>query len=256
MRSSGCIQFVRKHTTAVISMKQTIARKAAPMTRSTPLSHHKPLALALAGAAAALAAPGAQAVIISQTGLHTLVPYNDYATLVSTPTLLQDIGGMTGVSLVNAGGPIPQNEKGVTQAYLVGFDVDEQITKTSVAAGTLINASSAFGANVVAIELQGPNLKAPGVNIAGLTDPGYFGVTFNNGDGARYGWIDVALAPHVTGTPFEATLEGWGYEDSGAGIQAGAVSPVPEPTTLTLMAMGLIGVGAMRRRASRDARAH
>ncbi|OYY65429.1 MAG: hypothetical protein B7Y51_02935 [Burkholderiales bacterium 28-67-8] len=255
MRSSGCIQFVRKHTTAVISMKQTIARKAAPMTRSTPLSHHKPLALALAGAAAALAAPGAQAVIISQTGLHTLVPYNNADTLVGAPIVLTDIGGMTGVGLVNGGGT-PPGDKGITQLYLVAFDNDDQITERSVAAGTLINASSVFNVMYVALEVQGPNLKGSGLNDLEATDPGYFGVTFDNGGGARYGWIDVALATHVTGTPFEATLEGWGYEDSGAGIQAGAVSPVPEPTTLTLMAMGLIGVGAMRRRASRDARAH
>jgi hypothetical protein len=257
MRSSGCIQFVRQHTTAVISMKQTIARKAAPMTRSTPLSQHKPLALALAGAAAALAAPGAQAVIVSQTGLHTLVPYNNADTLVGAPIVLTDIGGMTGVGLAGIGGTAPGNGKGITQLYLVLFDNNDQITGTSVAAGTLINASSDFGAQVVAVEMHAPNIKGPGVNSFEATDPGYFGVTFDNGDGARYGWIDVGLATHVTGTPFQATLEGWGYEDSGAGIEVPLrVSPVPEPTTLTLMAMGLIGVGAMRRRASRDARAH
>ena len=86
------------------------------------------------------------------------------------------------------------------------------------------------------------------------TGPGIYGVYFNNGQGTQYGWVDVDIS---TPGAYYVTVRGWGYEtEVGANIAAGAVSPLPEPTTPALMALGLFGMGAMRRRARLAARAH
>jgi len=185
-------------------------------------SHHKPLALALAGTAAALAAPGAHAVVIS----------NSQAQAVTADSTLEDIGGMTGVALEN-------NKFGPASVYGLQF------TQSPVVAGSAIGAGSTFANRVLLAEE--PEKSAP-------TGPGIYGVFFDNGQGTQYGWVDVDISQPEA---YDVTVRGWGYETVvGANIAAGAVSPLPEPTTPALMALGLFGVGAMRRRARLAARAH
>jgi hypothetical protein len=188
-------------------------------------SHHKPLALALAGTAAALAAPGAHAVVIS----------NSQAQAVTAGSILQDIGGMTGVALENSDLKFgPDSVFGL------------QFTQSPVVAGSAIGAGSTFANRVLLAE---DPLKS-----GTPTGPGIYGVYFNNGQGAQYGWVDVDISKPAA---YDVTVRGWGYETvAGANIAAGAVSPLPEPTTPALMALGLFGVGAMRRRARLAARAH
>ena len=188
-------------------------------------SHHKPLALALAGTAAALAAPGAHAVVIS----------NSQAQAVTAGSTLEDIGGMTGVALENNSDP----KFGIYTVYGLQF------TQSPVVAGSAIGAGSTFADRVLLAE--DPEKSTP-------TGPGIYGVYFDNGQGAQYGWVDVDISQPAA---YDVTVRGWGYEtEVGANIAAGAVSPLPEPTTPALMALGLFGVGAMRRRARLAARAH
>jgi len=188
-------------------------------------SHHKPLALALAGTAAALAAPGAHAVVIS----------NSQAQAVTAGSTLQNIGSMTGVGLENNSDP----KLGIYTVYGLKF------TQSPVVAGSAIGAGSTFANRVLLAE--DPLKSTP-------TGPGIYGVYFDNGQGTQYGWVDVGISKPAA---YDVTVRGWGYETVvGANIAAGAVSPLPEPTTPALMALGLFGVGAMRRRARRAAHAH
>jgi hypothetical protein len=78
-------------------------------------------------------------------------------------------------------------------------------------------------------------------------DTGYMGFSFLLNDGAGstvYGWAEIERV-----SPSSANLLGWGYEDSGAAIAAGATA-VPEPSGLALLALGATGVAALRRRRS------
>lgn len=66
----------------------------------------------------------------------------------------------------------------------------------------------------------------------------YLGVRFNPGDGVHYGWIGVVR----DGMGLEAFA--WAYETE-AGVP---IPPYPEPGTLSMLAFGVCGVTAIRRR--------
>ena len=67
----------------------------------------------------------------------------------------------------------------------------------------------------------------------------YLGLSFDLGDGDRYGWIGVVRDGH------QLDAFAWGYEtEPGVAIAAG----VPEPGTLALLAFGAAGLAFRRRR--------
>ncbi|MDQ6630679.1 MAG: PEP-CTERM sorting domain-containing protein, partial [Verrucomicrobiota bacterium] len=73
----------------------------------------------------------------------------------------------------------------------------------------------------------------------------YMGIKFNTSTATGlFGWIRIDAGPTAG---FPATIVDWAYENSGAGISAGAV---PEPTTLALgcLAAGAVGVSVWRKR--------
>ncbi|MBM3886247.1 MAG: PEP-CTERM sorting domain-containing protein, partial [Gemmatimonadetes bacterium] len=64
---------------------------------------------------------------------------------------------------------------------------------------------------------------------------------YTSGAVLNYGWIRVSV-DQAAGT---FTVHDWAYEDSGGGIQAGAV---PAPGALGLLAVGASGLGLLRGR--------
>ncbi len=74
---------------------------------------------------------------------------------------------------------------------------------------------------------------------------GFVGLQFDIGVSRHYGWAEVT---HL-GTGDGITLHGFGYNDT-----AGAAShPVPEPSSILLLATGAAGLAGWRRRRSRKA---
>lgn len=190
-------------------------------TSSKKATPRKTLAWAVAGTAAALAPPGAQAGIISATDLAQDVPVG---------TSVNDIGGMSGLNI---------NRE------------DTGETKLEATTGALLLDSTLFG-SVPPGTVIGPGSALFGFQGADLTGDtsafksGLFGVRFNDPD-SQFGWVEV-LTEGVNVTP-TVTLNGWGYQTQvGRSIAAGAT--VDEPGSLALLAAGAIGfAAALRRRA-------
>ena len=75
---------------------------------------------------------------------------------------------------------------------------------------------------------------------------GYLGLRFAlEGGGHAYGWAKIERV-----SSGNARLLGWAYEDSGRSIHITGTgeAPVPEPSGLSLLALGAAGVTAMRKK--------
>ncbi len=94
-----------------------------------------------------------------------------------------------------------------------------------------------------------------GWDLGQFTDKGegYLGVRIPTGqpDSYNYGWIRfyVAVDERNTSLPILATVRGWAYESvADTAIHAGDEGGVPEPGSLGLLAGGILGLAAWRRR--------
>jgi len=69
---------------------------------------------------------------------------------------------------------------------------------------------------------------------------GYLGLRFLVGGVTNYGWASVTVSPNMQ----SYTIHQFAYDNTGANIQAGVI---PEPTSLSLLALGAAGLLAFRR---------
>ncbi len=204
-------------------------------------------AMAGAALAATAATPTASANIIYSGPLNVAVPqtsagiYFNFLTgatsLTSTGFAAYDFNPYLGTGLsfffsgtATTGNAGLQNASGVYQV---------------LAPGALISAAGTYGTAGGA---------APMANYRAGETGGYLGVHFlNETTGAvNYGWVQLTTSAGTSPTQgFPATVLGYAFDDTGAGILAGQIAAVPEPATVTLlgvMAAGAVGVRQWRRR--------
>jgi hypothetical protein len=107
--------------------------------------------------------------------------------------------------------------------------------------GTLVAASQTFdrvGGTGGTIQNTAPQIT--------LNANNYFGVQFaNEGTGVNnFGWLKVTFGA----TLGSRAITEYAYENTGAPINIGQITAVPEPSTFALLAAGAAGLYAMRRR--------
>lgn len=115
--------------------------------------------------------------------------------------------------------------------------------------------------------MRGHTATASGSNIYGLWNPGpgasstgFAGVRIGsaNTTAQQFGWLHFKLTTDSANRTDSLTLIDWAFQSvSGASIHVGdrGTTPVPEPSTLGLMALGAAGIAALRRRRSHEKKA-
>lgn len=233
---------------------------------------------ATVGATMAMTA-GAQAAIITSQPLNVAVPvttgntqrvYIDFDTLtISTGTTApagSDISFLDRLSST-AYGYFRYNRlfaigATATTGPVINPNTTNQVgNAANFAAGTTINSASPFhqyGALAQHFYSSGGAVY----NYGNFTTTGtsYLGFDFTNTAGqTRYGWIQVTFnAANYAANTSALTINGFGYDNTGAAILTGQTAAVPEPSEMALgcLAAGAVGLTMWRRkRAQRPAQA-
>jgi hypothetical protein len=203
-------------------------------------------AYAVAGVSLAATASSADGAIIFEVVNEVVANNSGGITTVERPMIGSsvltfshtDVGGAFGIASVAI--------NNADSAGVVGFDVGSAPPlryASMVTEGTLLSTLTFLDANGLARDLA--YAVAGEFAVAG---PAYIGFQFDAGGGAgvQLGWALVTMNGEANLNTF--TWDSFAYTTAGEALRVGQISAIPEPGSLGVLALGAVGVAAIRRR--------
>ncbi|WOO40301.1 hypothetical protein [Rubellicoccus peritrichatus] len=151
-------------------------------------------------------------------------------------------------TVLSPGGTVRRGPLNLTAAYIVRpfGNWESGNFATSSKAVALVNGADNSFKNILGFKAveNGPyayvSQTASGQYIPGSLS-GTIGFRFKRGsDDYQHGWATLVVSNFETGY---AVITEWAYEDSGAPIVAGSITPIPEPT-IVATSLGVLALGA------------
>ena len=213
------------------------------------------------------AAGGAHASIISNTLGDNLNPWSP---------IYYDFNGdsVNDIEFYHTYTSYSGSSSGYTYGDLTAYGLNGSLVTISgpISADTIIDGGTAFATSNYLADYNyswwsgscdrwgcspgGSDLSMLGTWNDGFTTvTGYLGFSLFDGIDTSYGWVNMSMYADGGGVINSFGLEttyGQGIKAGDTGASAQNRSNVPEPSTLSLLALGAVGVGSVRRRLKRN----